>query len=105
MRQSKLKIYGRFIQFTKGFSVEFGNLHCGEGNQFGNKCRKMLLPLLTCINYLLSLSGAKMEIREGFSSNLNLYCIFVGQPSTGKSPSFKAMVSDPMNAINVNTVS
>ena len=54
-----------------------------KAKSLGTNIGYMLLPILTTINYLLSKAGATIEIRDGFSMNLNIFSVFVGPPSTG----------------------
>ncbi|XP_057299501.1 uncharacterized protein LOC130630121 [Hydractinia symbiolongicarpus] len=69
----------------------------------GTNIGYVLASVITTANYLTSKNHGSIEIRNGYSINLNTFFLFVGQPSTGKSPAIKMAVNQPLKAIQEDT--
>ena len=83
-----------FYEFVKAKASSIGT---NEGYYF--------ISMLTSINFLSSLKKVKISLREGHVLGMNFFAVFVGPPSTSKSPAFKDAVTNPLNNKNLNIIS
>ena len=51
------------------------------------------------VNFILAQAGAKIKRAEGHFGNLKTMLIAVSQPNTGKSPSIRCAIDDPMKSL------
>ena len=72
-----------------------------KATSIGTNSGYVFASLVTTINYIAAHRKATIEIRRNYITNLNTYFIFVGQPSTGKSPAIKAAVVQPFSKLNM----
>lgn len=66
----------------------------------GTNIGYVLSSMITTANFLAGKNKNLIEIRNGYTINLNTFVIFVGQPSTGKSPALKLAVYNPLQSID-----
>jgi len=88
-----------YSQFLKPDTLQY---FLDKSKSCGTNIGYIVLTVITSINFLLSKSKSKIEISAGFEMNLNLFSLFVGPPSTGKSTAFKTGITEPINSIGLN---
>ena len=64
----------------------------------------VLASLMTSVNFLLSRRKCQIELRNNFRLNLHTLWLFVGWPSTGKSPAIKLVKSKPMSNFELESL-
>ena len=80
------------------FSPSTSEFVLKKASSINSNAGYLISALLTTTLFVLSLS-AKLTTYNGFQTILNIYTIFVGPPSTGKSQAFKAAASFPLNEL------
>ncbi len=107
---------GTFAKFTS----QFINSPFDYSSIMSEKCHNVLrdialakhapfgslfLTILTTINFIAAAAKTKIQMtrRAGqWFINLNTYGIFIGPPSCGKTPTIKAAINEPLNALECN---
>ena len=70
-----------------------------KATSVGTNIGYLLSSMIATTNFLAARNQSHIEIRNDYKINLNTFMIFVGQPSTGKSPAIKLAVSKPLPEI------
>ena len=88
------------IDYVKIISPELHLFLSNSAMSVGTNIGYIINCLITTINFLLSKRKCKVEVRPNYEINLNMFMIFAGQPSTGKSSAIKMVISKPFEIGN-----
>ena len=70
-----------------------------KSTSVGTNISYFFLSMFTSISYMCSVKKCFIELADTHKVNFNLFSIFVGPPTSAKSPAFKYAVTDPMKDI------
>lgn len=90
------RFFDQKIDFSKILSTNLLSFVQSYATSNGTNVGYVIPSILTTINFLAAKKCCKVEIHDGYFANLNTLLIFVGQPSTGKSPALKCAVTRPL---------
>ena len=93
--------------FSKVFKEDIVKFFKAKAQSIGTNIGYYVMCVLTTVNLIASFKKVKISLRGDHSLGMNLFSIFVGPPSTSKSPAFKDAVTVPLQnfpELNILTI-
>ena len=87
---------GQECDYKKVFTEDISDFLKLRASAIGTNIGYYAMCVLTTICYLLSSNFTKINVHGELKFEMNLFSIFVGPPSTGKSPTFKDAITHPL---------